>query len=347
MKKFLAVVLAAVSPLFAQDAPDVNIEKILRDLDEIAKKQEQTLTSAKQSAFSKIQAAASSDTAAISFYEEATRATQFAGQAQEMQKWLEWKNNNAETLRSSDMRKAVQMHLQYLLLSLKRFDAGDEGGKDFLKPSLEYAKLLRQFLYDLDDSGRRNTQMQQQSGDRSGRTGGRNFTATGNAIRDAQNMVRQNIGGSMFARYLGLEPYLPQQKDWEGSSGSFRGILEKNVMSIYRTDKNPEIMKMWDSIIAYEEERANPKNALDFNVTNWKGVQLPQLHFARANDYIAIGYRNRGIMEIFALIKQHPTHPDFANWISRLREILKPKPAEPEKTETPETPAPAEETPAQ
>jgi len=351
MKKFLTIVVAltVASPLFAQrDEPDVNIEKLLRELEDLEKRQEQTLTSAKRAAFSQIQSAASSDTSAINFYEEAMRATQFAGQAQEMQKWLDWKNNNADTLRHPEMRKAVQMHLQYLLLSLKRFDAED--GKDFVKPSLEYANHLRKFLYDLDDSIRRNTQMQQQQqggrGGGGGGGGGRNFAATGSALRDAQNMIRQNIAGSMFARYLGLDPYLPK-KDWEGSSGNFRGILEQNMMPIYRADKNPELMKMWDHIIAYEEERANPKNALDFNVTRWNEVQHPQLRFSRANDYIAIGYRNRGIMEIFALIKQNPTHPDFANWISRLRVILTPKPVEPEASETSETPTPEAEAPAQ
>jgi len=349
MKKFLAIVvaLAAATPLFAQrDEPDVNIERILRDLEEIEKKQAQTLISAKQRAFDQIRSAASSDTSAINFYEEAMRATQFAGGEKEMQKWLEWKNNNSEALRHPEMRKAVQMHLQYLLLSLKRFDAED--GKDFVKHSLDYASLLRKFQYDLEDSARRNSQMQQQQGGGGGgRTGGRNYAATGKALQDAQNILRQNVSGSMFARYLGLDPYLPK-KDWENSSGNFRGILEKNVMAVYRTDKNPELMKMWDYIIAYEEERANPKNALDFNVTRWNEVQLPQLKFARANDYIAIDFRNRGIMEIFALIKQHPTHPDFANWIARLREVLTPKskPAEPaaEASQTPEaavTPAPA------
>ena len=108
-------------------------------------------------------------------------------------------------------------------------------------------------------------------------------------------------------------------------------------MPFYREDKNPELIKMWDAIIAYETERANPKNALDINVARFAEVQLPQMQFSRANDMIAIGHTNRGIMEIFKLVKEHSTHPDFSNWLTSLRTLLTPK-APPE---TPAAEAPA------
>ena len=93
---------------------------------------------------------------------------------------------------------------------------------------------------------------------------------------------------------------------------------------------------MWDFDIQTRNENISKRGSRDYDANQFKTIELPKLQFARANDLVALGMNNRGITEIFALIKTNPQHPDFAAWLQRLRELLTPAEKEP----PPPAPAP-------
>ena len=324
MKKvfFLLIVVSSVS--FAQQPPKditINPEKILLELERIEKQQQSIIGQAKQMAVSKVQSAAASGTAAADFYAQGIKATRFSGPSDAV-KYIDWKKQNGELLRSNDFQNACLMSLRYLLLSLQRADAED--GTDFTKPSYDYAMLLRPLL----DKFRNSTK-----------------AVPGEAVQ----ILNENIGNSVFVKFLGLDPYLPQSgNDWENSPGKFRGILEKNIASVYRENKNPNIISIWDAIIDFEASEAS-KGKSGFAINQFNEVERPPLMFARANDMVLVGLKNRGIQEIFNLAKASPTHSDFQSWVTRIRELIAANsatvaPSAPEENNAAEQPAPTENT---
>ncbi|MCX7869476.1 MAG: hypothetical protein N2322_05935, partial [Terrimicrobiaceae bacterium] len=142
---------AAASAAF-NDAPAVNADAVMRELDAIEKKQQQALDQARRAALETLRSGLASPSAAASLYEQAVEATRFEGLPDKVPAFLDWKKRNADLLRSSEFGKAAQFHLRYLILSIER--AASTKAADFAKPSLAYASDLATFLLGLDRAER-------------------------------------------------------------------------------------------------------------------------------------------------------------------------------------------------
>ena len=55
----------------------------------------------------------------------------------------------------------------------------------------------------------------------------------------------------------------------------------------------------------------------------------PVLLWSRAQEYFLLGQRNRGIAEMFQVLRTFPQHPALGEWISALESQLNPPPAAP------------------
>ncbi len=130
----------------AQDAPQVNVDAILRDLDTIEQRQKQTLASARQMAISQLRSAAVSPSAAAAMYTDAVEAVEFEGKPNKGAAFAEWKSGMGDALRSSEFQNVILLHLRYLVMSLER--GGSDKPEMFISPSLAYANDLIQ----VDDS---------------------------------------------------------------------------------------------------------------------------------------------------------------------------------------------------
>ncbi|GAB4172031.1 MAG: hypothetical protein Fur0032_11440 [Terrimicrobiaceae bacterium] len=293
----------------AQDAPALDAGVVLREIEQLEQRQKQTIQQAKQSAMNMLAPGASSGSTASNLYEKAVEATRFDGMKDKVSAFLDWKKAKAELLRSGEMQAALQLHLRYLLLSMER--AGAEDGKAFVDPSLKYAAELRGILERLAKEGK--------------------------VQGEVSELLDKPLPDSVFARWLGLGPWLPKADVWELVPGNYRGILDKNVRSVYREEKSPEIIAVWDMEIDYEARRIT-EGRLTHQATQFNKVQRPRMMFSRANDMVAVGLKNRGAQEILAIIRAEPSHPDFPNWVKRLRELVTP-PAAPETEARPEAPS--------
>ena len=88
-----------------------------------------------------------------------------------------------------------------------------------------------------------------------------------------------------------------------------------------RKDKDQRVITYWDNKIKIATEvMSESKRA--FDIDQFNAIHRPELLWSRAKDLIAIGQRNRGIGEMFTIVKTWPDHPENAAWIQKIEDIL-------------------------
>ncbi len=299
-----------------QDASAVNVDAILRDLDQIEQQQKQAAQSARISAISQIKAAASSGAAAANLYEKAIEDTQFDGTRNKGGSYAEWKASKTDVLRTKEVQAALVMHLRYLVLSLER--KGSDKPELFAPVALDYAVelaaldplFLKQGEFIKDAANKKSEEVVVQK----------------EAVKMKEELLNKSLAESVFVKWLRLGSLLPGGDNWELTPGNISGILEKNVRPFLRTEKNPKLLETWEFEMKVLADRIT-FGRLEHQAAEFNAVTLPRLRFSRANDMVEIGQKNRAAADIYNMVKTYPQHPAFSKWVQRLRELL--KPAEP------------------
>ena len=313
--KFLPALLLLTLPLFAvqaqQDLPPVDAAQMLRFIEQFEQKQKEAVRSAKAAILNTLQPGTTGGAQAVRLYEDAVKDTQFSGRDGAAKDLADWKKKNADLLRSRDMQDALQLHLRYLVLSLQRADADKDA--DFSEPSWAYAQDLAATLNRWDKSP--------------------------GVPKEARDILNKPINESIFTKWLSLGPWLPAKDTWELSPGNLDGILDMNVRGPWRKSRNPQLLATWDFQIKFHANRittdGSSHQAAQFNTT-----RRPQMLLNRASDMATLGQPNRATTEVFKLIQENPTHPDFAKWVGKLRELLKTSQPSPESAPEAASPSP-------
>ncbi len=292
----LALLVALYAPALAQDAPAVDAQTLLRALKQIQERNTEATKSQLNKVIQDFRAAASSNSKAIAFYEEAIRATQFAGQTLQQTQFQEWKKKEAEKLRSNEMQTAARLHLVYATLTLDH--AKGVPVSDLLPALFQYTN---QIIEVREDANRRE-------------------------LFDKQELLKGKVTDSIFIRWYGAGKLLADLKNWEPSPGNVDGIYQKTILPQMRKNKDARIIQYWDGRITRESKRVS-EGKVAFNIEQFNLVQKPTLLWQRAEDLLAIGQRNRAINEMFSIIKNFPDHPDTPTRIASLEKTLTPEPA--------------------
>lgn len=303
---FLSIVLVAAQT--QQDLPSIDAAQMLRFIEQFEQKQKDAVHSAKAAALKTLQPGTAGGAPASLLYEDAVKATQFTGRDGAAKDFADWKKKNADLLRSREMQDALQLHLRYLILSLQRADADKDA--DFTGPSWDYAQDLAATLTRWDKSD--------------------------NVPREARDILNKPIGQSIFTQWLSLGDWLPRN-DWEPSSGNLDGILDKNIRATWRKSRNPQLLATWDFQIKFHADQITTDGS-SHQATQFNTARRPQMLFSRADDMAALGQPNRAATEVFKLIQENPTHPDFGKWVGKLRELLKKSQPAPAPAPEPATP---------
>ena len=213
------------------------------------------------------------------------RAISFVGQSHGQTDFQDWKKKEAEHLKSPEMQTAVRLHLNYLILSLQ-YSNGMTIPQ--LVPTLiRYSELVT--------------------------------SANAEVVR--QEVLRRSVADSIFVKWYNAQRMFGELKDWEMSPGNVDGIWEKTILPQLRKDKDPRVIVYWDNKIKSAiEVMAESKRTFDLEQFNQ--IHKPTLLWSRAKDLIVVGQRNRGIGEMFAIVKNWPDHPSNAEWIAKLENVL-------------------------
>ncbi len=295
------------SLLPAQDAPPVNLAELLSALKEIEQTREETLTTDFANLTRQVQAAASSPTDAIAFYEQAVAATDFQGRTRENTLFQEWKKKNIDKLRDKNFQASLQLHLRYLALTI-RAAAGEK--RD------ELARDLINYTADVLTLAENEGLHEDWLGDRAG------------------------VDRSIFIKALGLQGRLKDAKEWEMNPGNVDGIFDKILLPELRKAKDARTLVYWDRRISLGQSRAEASDRR-MDQSNFVQVQKPQLQWMRAKEYLHLDQPNRALQEMFAVIKTYPGHANFSQWIRELREALSARNAPPAPQSAEPAPEPA------
>lgn len=292
---FAGILIASSTLRAQQDMPAVSADQMLRDLDQLEKKRDESVRSLKAKALATLQPGAANGQAASKLYTDAIATTRFGGHGSNALDVAAWNRNNAELLRSREMQEALQLHLRYLVLSLQRGDSKDAA--KFAAQSYDYAKELADYQARMEKSGK--------------------------APREAHELLDAPLTKGPFVQWLSLGPWLPSGEEWEMSAGNLDKILDKNVRLAWRAEHRPEILQTWDFQMKVQADRATASGS-DHTAAQFNTMRRPQLIFGRAQDAASIGQTNRAAHDIFELVQKNPDHPDFPQWVAALRRLLGP-----------------------
>jgi hypothetical protein len=306
----LAAALAIPTLVAQQDATLQNPDAILRELESIEQKQTQTKNSTRTAILGQLQTSAASGPAAAAYYTQAVEAVQFEGQKGKAEAFSDWKKNNSDLLRSKPMQTALVLYLRYAALAVQR--------KEMDKPETLVPASF-QYINDL--------------------------IAADSVFKDgfpdeARGLLAKPLDASVIAQWLRLGDWLPGDQDFCKTAGDVTGILDKNIRPYLRKAKDPRLLETWDLQMKIEADRISTGRS-EHKADRFNNVTAPKLRFQKAQDMIAIGQPNRAVIEMVALVRAHPDHPEFPKWIETIRGTVKPVATVPP---TP-TPSPAETSP--
>lgn len=303
-------IFLSISMLHAQqqDVPAPDLTALSKEIESLEQKQKLSKASEKNLLMAKIQAATANGQTAASLYSDAVEEVQFKGKKDKVEAFLAWKKSHDDLLRSKEMQTTLLLHLRYLLLSLQR--------KDMDKPETQLPAVMA-YLNDLiaaDDVVSDPTPAKQANPQKK---------APAPPPDERKNLLDKPLSQSVIVQWLRLGEWLPDGKSWEDSPGDVAGILEKNVRSVLREKKDPQLIQTWDMQMKVEADRITSGRSIhqadEFNL-----ITRPQLLFKRAQDMIIIGQPNRALIETITLVRTYPSHPDFEKWVGKIRESIKP-----------------------
>lgn len=322
-------VLAATAMLTAlptaansQNNGQLDPQRILDELRKIREMQQEAKISEIESIHNAVRSAASSPTSAIDFYYEAVMKKRFSGLTRENTQLRDWKIENDEKHDDPVFREALQHHLAYIALSLRRTMNPEDPAV------IEDLKRFAMSLYNEDEE-------------------------VVNQKEWMQSPINSPRQKSEIVDAYGLDHMLPPPNTWEMVPGNPDGMFEKSILPAMRERKDPDLITYWNARIENLKAQAGEADQT-FERDTINQIKLPEVYWKRAQDLHLLGRQNEAINEMLLILKKFPGHPAFDQWIADLEkkvtELAKASPPNPgqeqpdsqQPTEPSATPPPAD-----
>ena len=331
----LPLIVAALSvPAFAQlnDAPPVDMKQVLQGLKQFKEQNETGLKTRRNTAYKQIVAAAASNESAAAFWTNAVLAVQFAGVDHQTTAVRDWLKGEGEGLKAKEGANAARLHLVWLGLTIQH-SAGAET-KQLLPAVIDFTKQL-----EVDDAaiGRVAEQIDKvkAAGVAKRPAASKALAEDTHAKKMHDSILKTPVSNSVVVRSLQIAEILgdsgkrkkkgddTQDSGWEPVPGNVNGIYNAIILPEFRDTKDPRLMDYWDMMLRKSQESIYAGMPA-FDERQITQVNRPAMLWARAQDMLLIGLKNRAITEMFNLIKAYPQHPAAPQWISQFEQILTP-----------------------
>ena len=163
------------------------------------------------------------------------------------------------------------------------------------------------------DSGSSSTNEQDASAD-SGR--GRDRTPKPpEKIVVSDKIRKMSMSGSPISTYLGFLAWA-DSKEGKWTVADLPKLYKEQVLDPLRQTPSAATLAAWDSYIAM-------MNADEPDNEKWTDLDYPGLLFERDSDDFAMKPTEDKIEAMITLIKANQKHPDFADWHSRVKDMIK------------------------
>ncbi len=329
---FIPFIVATLSvPAFAQlnDAPPVDMKQLLQGLRQFKEQNETSLKTRRTAAYQQITAAASSLDKAAAYWTDAVLAVQFAGVDHQTTAVRDWKQGEGEGLKAKEGANAARLHLVWLGLTMQH-SAGAEM-KQLLPSVIDFTKQL-----EADDAAISHVVELIDKAKAAKRPGvNKALSEETHAKKIHDSILKMSVTNSPVAKRLQIADLLGDvakkrkrgedgaPASWETVPGNVNGIYNAIILPEFRATKDPRLLEYWDMMIKKEQENIYA-GMPDFEERQWSQIKRPAMLWARAQDLLLIGQRNRAVTEMYNLIKAFPQHPEAAGWISQLEQSLAP-----------------------
>lgn len=303
----------------AQTNQTMEPAQILKELEILQKTRSGQFKTGLHQQIDALTAAATTKQAAVALYEDAIQAVEHEGKPKDGSDFANWREKNKEMLLDDDFRTALQLHLRYLALSLRRLDG--EKVEELMPALIEYTNQLGANISDLIKREKARNDVQERNEktrpkDKQGEKVNKAVLSTG------RDLLNKPMSGSVFVRWYRLEGHISSIKDWEQSSGNIEGIVDKVIMPYMRDKKDVRLLGLWDDRMGRADELAR-KSDLAIDLDKYQTQTLPTLLWKKAEDRLLLGQRGVALTEMFNIIKSYQSHPDFEKWTKQLLGLLK------------------------
>lgn len=296
-------------------------QEILKELEKIQSTRAGEFKSGIRQQIEALTTAAESKQAAVALYEDAVQAVEYEGKPKDSSEFALWREKYKDMLIDDDFRIPLQLHLQYLVMTLKRLDGVKN--EELMPALLDYTTQLAAAQSELlkREKPRNDVQIRaekarpkEKQGDKVGK----------NVLDKGRGLMGGTLASSVFSRWYRIDGHVAQLKDWEQSSGNIEGIVDKVIMPYMRDKKDERLLTLWDERIARAEELARQTD-LAIDLEKFQTQTLPGLMWKRAEDRLVLGQKNGAILDMFSIIKGYTAHADFEKWTKELVGIIKGK----------------------
>lgn len=285
-------------------APD--LDKLLQEVETMRDAREQNWQAGLQRRKQEIQAQAAVPRQAVKVYEQAIEATRFAGKDDDKKNFADWLDKRRDLHDSKLFEEAMQLHLEYLVLTLDR--AAGATNKDVLTRLEQYLARLGEFRRKVAEAAAEPRP--------EGKNKGRAFDQ-----KAVTEVIDVALPGSPAVKWYQVDGYLKEIKDWELNAYQYDGIVDRSILPVYREAKDARLLAYWDDRMAKRREAAE-RSQLEMEISRVESVILPELEWAKAQDEILVGLPNRGLNRMASILRSHASHPNFDRWSAQLKETI-------------------------
>lgn len=346
-------VAALSAPAFAQlnDAPPVDLKQVLQGLRQFKEQNEAGQSARLSSAYKQIVAATASSEAAAAFWTGAHLSVEIAGVARESAAARDWQHGEGEGFKARECANAARLHLIWLGLTLQHIS--DVETSKLLPGIIDYTKQveadelaigrLAEHMEKLVDRipGAKGRSLKETEDKLERMAAGKPLPGVKEALAEVRakllhdKIMRAALVESPVAQKLQIVEMLGEAgskkkkgndaapSGWEAVPGNVNGIYNTIVVPEFRVAKDPRLMDYWDMMLRKNQESIFAGMPA-FDERKKTQVERPSIMWDRTQDMLLLGLKNRAVTEMFNIIKAYPQHPEAANWIAQLEQILAP-----------------------
>jgi hypothetical protein len=320
------------------DAPPIDPVQLLQALRALKDQQAQQSKANRQSVLKSAQSSAASPAAAAAAWIEAVRQTQFEGAEKEGAQFRDWKDKEGALFSEKEVQTAAQLYFRWLSLTVQH--AMGTPRKDLLPQVIQYTKDVLTDAAAMEAMAEHAQKEKDRTTPRAGSgRAQRNATDDEKIKREHDQVLSRALPNSPPVKALHAEELLKTDDKWEMRPSNVDGIYASVILPEFRASKDQRALEYWDMKIKLEGDAVKNKPA--FDQEKFAKERRPELLWSRAKEFVELGLRNRGISELFQVVRANPQHPRFNEWISEFETLISPAGTSSASSETPAgTPTP-------
>jgi hypothetical protein len=263
--------------------------RVLAQLEKIAEAVTKSRSSNNFAAVDAIREAAGAEAKALELWLDSVREADFRAKDRKDAEWRQWRDGAGRRLNQPGTGKALQLHFQYLLLTIKAAGATKEPDR------IEVLGNLVSFLDDLARNGK-------------------------DVIANRQ-VLDQSVLSTAVARRFKLDSTVKVEGAWVMTPAAIGSIYDTVILPFYREKKDAaKLQSMWNRRMQQEAALVAAAES-DFDKKFFREVTQPRLEWGLARDLFIAGNRESA-NKLLMIISQNPGHKDAPQWVQDLRALI-------------------------